>query len=376
MNLLANKRIQFILGSLELGGSEKQAIQLANYLKNDLKSKVHFMAFSNPGRAATLCDQYNIPWEIIDNPLRQTDSMTLKKNLIKYILAIRAHKPNILMPYTTVPNVATGLVWKWTGADSCIWNQRDLGIESIDMDLSMKAVKRTQFFLSNSQGGKEYLVNHFHIDPKKIKVIHNGLVLPSQMIDPEKSGNKSNSELIGCMIANLSQHKDHDTLIHAWRIVVEYYNNREMKPTLLLAGRFDNQEPKLRQLVNELKLDDHVKFLGQIEDVNSLLENVDLGLFSSKSEGLPNGVMECMAMGLPVVATDIPGIRELVGIEGSRFLAPQQDYQKFAELTIEFFENPQLRQEIGENNLQRIKNEYSNEKLFKETTIILKESLS
>jgi glycosyltransferase involved in cell wall biosynthesis len=73
-----------------------------------------------------------------------------------------------------------------------------------------------------------------------------------------------------------------------------------------------------------------VRFLGRIEDVSGLLAAVDVAVLSSRSEGMPNAVLEPMAAGLPVVATDIEGVREAVGPTGVAVLAPPGDHRALA----------------------------------------------
>src|SRR2546426_8921983 len=87
----------------------------------------------------------------------------------------------------------------------------------------------------------------------------------------------------------------------------------------------------MRALARELNLGRSVRFLGPVDDVPGLLSAVDLAVLSSTSEGCPNAVLECMASGLPVVATDIPGIRKAVGPSGYNYLAPPDDARSFAE---------------------------------------------
>jgi len=94
------------------------------------------------------------------------------------------------------------------------------------------------------------------------------------------------------MVANLSGFKDHEALIRAWRLVLDQLSSEERNAKLLLAGKNFGTEPSLKRLVGKLSLEDDVLFLGQVEDVSGLLQSVDLGVYSSKSEGSPNGVLE------------------------------------------------------------------------------------
>ena len=105
--------------------------------------------------------------------------------------------------------------------------------------------------------------------------------------------------------------------------------------------------------------DRSVRFLGQVRDVSGLLQSVDLGLFASPIEGSPNAVLECMAAGLAVVGTDIPGIREAVGPDGAPYLAPPEDADRFAELVLLLARDAERRAQAGRANRRRIENCFS-----------------
>ena len=77
---------------------------------------------------------------------------------------------------------------------------------------------------------------------------------------------------------------------------------------------------QVEALIQELKIVSSVRLVGEVPDLANLLGALDLGVFSSRFEGCPNGVLECMAAGLPVVATDIPGIIEAVGSDMKSYL--------------------------------------------------------
>jgi starch synthase (maltosyl-transferring) len=80
---------------------------------------------------------------------------------------------------------------------------------------------------------------------------------------------------------------------------------------LVLAGEGDYR-PQIERLIREYALEDRVLLLGARSDVASLLRSADLFLLPSRTEGLPNALLEAMAAGLPILATDVPGCRDLI----------------------------------------------------------------
>jgi len=173
------------------------------------------------------------------------------------------------------------------------------------------------------------------------------------------------------MVANLTIYKDHLTLLKAWRLVVDRLSSRGRRAVLVLAGRFEETHAALEQLGAELGLRQSLAFLGGVADISGLLRAVDLGVFSSRSEGCPNGILECMAAGLAVVATEIPGIREAVGPDGDRFLAPPGDAGALATQIVRLALKPELRAQVGELSRGRIQAEFSPSQSCRKTSEII-----
>jgi glycosyltransferase involved in cell wall biosynthesis len=370
---LFGKRIIIFLGSLELGGAERQALLLARHLKNEQGAHVQIWGFHTPGRLARLCEQYGIPWRIEPIELMHHPIQKLV-NLLRYANKLRNERVDVLLPYTVFPNVVCGLVWRLTGARICIWNQRDGGVERFGKKMEYLAVRNTPLFVSNSQLGADFLVKTLGINPKCLRVIQNGLAL----VDPEGTRaqwrvrlNVSEECLLVCMVANLSMYKDHVTLLDAWRNVIDQTALNGEVAVLLLAGRFDQNYEMLKELSVSLDLGETVRFLGQVDDLTGLLGAVDVGVFSSRLEGMPNGVLECMSMGLPVAATDIPGIRATVGQEGFEFLAPPGDAAVLADKILLFMRSPELRDRVGAANRRRIAEEFGSRQMCDQMTALI-----
>ena len=149
--------------------------------------------------------------------------------------------------------------------------------------------------------------------------------------------------LVATMLANLHARKDHETLLRAWKIVTDRPQADRPGSVLVLAGRPAGTEGRLEALACELGLTSSLRFAGRVADVSGLLAASDLGVLSSRSEGLPNGALECMAAGLPVAATDVSGVRDAVGLAGARHLAAAGDAVSLAGKITAFLDDPALR---------------------------------
>jgi len=397
---LAGKRVLVVLGCLDLGGAERQAILAASCLRDRQRAETEVWAFRPPGRAAELCGRLGIPWRYVPEkwsrgPLRWPLAVG------RFARIVRRWRPDILLPYTSFPNILCGLSWRLTGARVCVWNQRDAGLD-LASPAAAWAVRNTPLFLSNSAVGAAFLIQSLAVAPRRVRVVRNAVQLDPARDDRAtwraKLGADATS-FVAAIVANLQRNKDHATLLRAWRVVCDRLSTplaREAgegpgvradgdlpvpsraprsRPLLVLAGRLDTPET-IRRLIAELDLDPFVKLLGEVDDVSGLLAAADVGVFSSRSEGCPNGVLEAMAAGLAVVATDCPGVREAVGDAGGPWLAAAEDAEAMAERVLRVAADAELRARVGAANRQRIESQFTLERLNADLATLLASALA
>jgi len=372
---LKGRRIVFVLFNLELGGAERQALILAKHLVEKEQAAVEVWGFNKSGPVAESCEQIGVPWRIIPFPFKG-GRVARSIALARMALSLRRARPDLLLPYTFVPNVLCGLVWRWVGARACVWNQRDEGRMPFVANWARAAVCRTPMFVSNSEVGAEFLRNDLGVDSSKIRVIENGVSTSPPLED--RSAWRARLDIDGecfvaCMVANLHDHKDHRTLLRAWKLVAAAFNSQ--KPVLVLAGRHDGAYESLASLSRELNLNGHVRFVGPVTDVPGLLSAVDLGVFSSVNEGCPNGVLESMSAGLAVAATDIEAIRSVVGPRSSELLAPPKDHEALASVIMKLANDSGLRVSIGTENRQRVEDRYTAARTCESMVTVIKSVL-
>ena len=360
--MMKGQRVVFVLGNLELGGAERQALILAKHLVDHEQADVEVWGFNRTGPVADICEQHGIVWRVVSYATERPF------DLLNVARLLRQARPDILLPYTLVPNVVCGLVWQRTGARLCVWSQRDEGIFSLAPKWQERAAELTPQFISNSQAGARYLIEKLGVAADKVHVIPNGIEVSPPEFDRRswrESLDIDEASFVACMVANVHVNKDHETLLRAWRLVVDELSDA----VLVLAGRHYGAYESLVELINELGIEGSVRFTGQVNDVAGLLSAVDLGVFSSRSEGCPNGVLECMAAGLPVVGTNVEGIREAV--DDTAFLASPADPARFAQLILQLAKDPDLRATIGAANQRRINKHYTAQRMCEETVRLL-----
>lgn len=375
---LAGMRVLIVLGPLELGGSERQALLFARYLKKEQHADVRVWGtMGAPGRLATLCDEYEIPWRIVPLPW-VAGRLNRPKKLVALALRLRRARPDVILPYMEMPNLACGLVWRWTGARLCVWNQRDDGIARIGTRYESFAIRSTPLFIANSTQGAEHLVMTRGVPAKRVRIVHNGIELAPPVADRAEWRRRlgiSDDCFAACMVANLTHYKDHVTLLRAWQLAGEHLKTEGRTSVLLLAGRFDTRYESLKALAADLGLEGSVRFLGQVIDVSGLLSASDAGVLCSNSEGSSNSVLEYMAARLAVAGTDIPSMREALSMENHAFLAPPGDAEVLAARILELSADKELRARLGVANRRRAETEFSPRRMCEETVEVITSGL-
>ena len=368
------KRVGFILDSGAFGGAERQAFILATQLKQHGFEVIFFYLKESKSELLNgLLKEAGIKKYDLGFVFKSTHVGRFFY-IIPLLLKLRSYQLDILMPYTIRPNVNINFAWQLTGAKISIWNQRDegrgFGGKYRDKILWF-ALKNTSGFISNSLDGMDFLKDYLPV-PKSIKHIRNGVVSEPFPPKAEKKQTKfipSDATFTAVMVANLTRYKDHFTLLKAWKLVQESLLFGQ-KPVLILAGAKNETYPELSEITNKENL--NIQFVGQVANVSELLGVVDISVFSSFKEGVPNGVLESMAIGKLVVASDIRGNVEALGPDYPLFFKTGDPDDLFDVLK-KYKENAKVSEHHSFRLMERIQTLYSPEKLMQETINYLNE---
>ncbi|KWU54356.1 glycosyl transferase [Bacillus mycoides] len=161
--------------------------------------------------------------------------------------------------------------------------------------------------------------------------------------------------------AEFNKNKNQNFLIH----VLAQLKNEMPHAKLLLAGEGPLME-ECKKIATQLGVTNMVHFLGYRNDIASLLQMSDLAVASSYREGLPVNIMEAMACGLPVVATDNRGHRELIINNKNGWIVDRDDIKAMADRIKGISINPKVLAQTGRYGCTSIKNQYSVNEVLKE----------
>lgn len=185
----------------------------------------------------------------------------------------------------------------------------------------------------------------------------NGVGIDLKKFDADKkkvNSNKKQTKLKLISIGELNKNKNH-------RLVIEAIHQSKFKDCFSydICGEGTLKE-ELTQLIKQYGLENQVRLLGYRDDVHHLLAESDIFVFPSFREGLPVSVMEAMATGLPVLASDIRGNHDLVVHEKGGFLFESGNVEDLVHYLEECFLHQENMIAFGDYNLQKIQ-EYSSD---------------
>jgi glycosyltransferase involved in cell wall biosynthesis len=355
------KRFLFASGQFDYySGAERQAVYFAKELVQNLEADVKFVGWGGDGRFADEIRAVGATPVVF--PLSPGGvSLRDRWNWLKLAQFIRHQlKPHYILPYVWMHCRILGAIWKLTGAQFCWWNQRDEGRGIQGTRLERYLMRSLPAIVSNSWEGRDFLIQKFHLAPNRVTVINNGVELPIEHKDPNWKVNLGipvSAHLIA-MVANLTRFKDHVTLLKAFAQAQKNCPNSELH--LALIGKQEEATQELKALAWELNLGRTIHFVGATKDVNEALRSVDIVVHSSLTEGCPNGALEAMALGLPVLGTNISGMRQAIGETASdSCLSPAGDWSDLASKIALRINNPELRIQEGSRNRNRIRDDFS-----------------
>lgn len=195
------------------------------------------------------------------------------------------------------------------------------------------------------------------VNQKKIRIIPNGINLKKYYPASERLANEV---LTFSMISRLNSLRDHKTLICA---IGEVSKTKPCK--LYIAGDGETKD-ELINLVNELELEEIVEFTGLLneDEIVSLLHKTDIYIHSSLAETQSTSLMQVMACKIPIIATDIEGIREMLTSGKDALLFKPKNVNDLLSGIFRLINDEKLKREIVIHSFIKIKNKYCNNQQF------------
>jgi glycosyltransferase involved in cell wall biosynthesis len=353
---LKGTRVLMFIQTLDLGGSETQCVEVARQLKEEgYDITVGCLRADGPLKARlNECGLECVEFPVRASLLRPKAALQML-NLVAFI---RRRRFNVVHTNDLYSNLFVIPAAWLARVPVIISSRRDLGRWWWYTPVRRKILKRVQELstriLVNSEAVRQELLLRDGFTPDKIHVVYNGIDAQRYIqatADREHlfPGLSQNHKLI-ITVANMhTGAKGHGDLIEAALNVRKTYPEARF----LLAG---DGEMRLffEDQVRAAGLGEMFIFLGHRTDIPSLLACCDIGILASRTEGLPNAVLEYMAAGLPVVATTVGGVPEIIENEVNGLLIPPENPAALSAAILRLLKDDQMCKRLGKAARERI----------------------
>ena len=315
MSFMTAPTILILIPSLTLGGAEKQALLLAQCLVRHNVGRPIVVGIGKPGKLEGILKEKGIEGISLNMGFGfQLSRRKMWMRAWQFRRKIRALNPDLVFPLTFWPNVLGAFSCLGPGSAVCMWNQR-----SVDANLPYSLLERLSkhsvaLYSGNSQISADFIQQRHHL-PSRNKVT----VLPN-LISTESFGHemgilKSHNAPRVLMMANFFPGKRQDLVLKGLKIWEDTQPDKGIE--LVFSGKAPGGYfvEQIKALAFDLNLKSKVAFC-QFSSLEEALEmGIDIGLLATDSEGYSNSIMEYMQAGLPVLVSDIPANREVLGAQ-------------------------------------------------------------
>ena len=332
----------FLVTNFDRGGAEKIVTRLAGRLP---RAKYAVTVAALQGRSQTIAaDLTCAAVSVHDLGMRAKWDLGV---VVRLSRLLRRERIRILFAFMFHPTLLARLVGWACRIPVRISSERIMSWESLGRRwMNRWTVPLGTHVVAVSERVAAYARREYRVPADRLTTIPNGVDL--ERFRPDTPPTRSRGVIIGCT-ARLHRKNNHAALLQAFARIASQRPHLQ----LLLVGRGPEEE-RLRTLANRLDILPRVRFVGERGDVAPLLREMDFYVQSSIAEGMPNSILEAMATGLPVVATDVGGTSEVVVHGETGLLVPPGDPAALADALASLLANRAQAEAFGRAGRARV----------------------
>jgi len=341
-------RIVYVIATLDRGGSESQMAHLATHLDRS-RFEPAVICLTRGGPHEPTLARAAVPTVI----LHKGHKVDLRA-LGRLTSMLRLFRPDIVHTWLFTANAYGRWAGLRAGVRHLVASERstDPGKPWLSRLIDRRLARRTDCIVTNCQAVREVYRGRLGVPTERFRVIPNGLepVAPSADAQARFRAHEGlpDDALVFVTACRLERNKAVDDVLRAFARVAPALP----RGYLVVVGG-GAELPGLTALARRLGVAQRVIFLGEVAEVSEVLAGADVFVFASLYEGLPNVVLEAMAVGLPVVTTAVGGIPEVVGDGETGYLVPTRRPQELARRMLQLAGDGDLRRRLGQAARER-----------------------
>lgn len=356
-------KVLHLIDSFESGGTERQAIQLVRVLHESGQCDVRLACLQNKGLLRAPADQLDIG-EIVEYPLTSFYDLNFLNQLHRlrqYLTSNRIDVVHTHCFYTNVFGMAAATLARVPGrvtfkGETDFRTPMQQRVESVAFRLAHRTV-------ANSDAVRARLVTK-GVPPDKIVRHYNGMEMGRVAV----AADARRDDILRSLDLPVTPHRKFITIVanlrHPVKDIPMFLRaaarvRRNIADAAFIVAGEGQLMAEMRAEAAQLGIADAVFFIGRCDRIADLLFISDVCALSSTAEGFSNSILEYMAAGRPVVATDVGGAREAI-IEGETgYIVPSGDDERMAARIIDLLADPPHAIAMGNKGKQRVAEEFS-----------------
>ncbi len=374
-----------IIGSFHQGGSERQAVQLTRLLLEGGRCNVFVATLDREGVLLDEIERLGFK-DVPEFRLNSFYDLHTARQVWRCAQYLKKHEIDVVHAHDFYTNIFGMAAATLARVPVRIASRRESAVRPEGQRLVERVSYRAAHaVIANCEDVRQQLIRE-GVPAQKVRTIYNGLDL-SRLQTTQTDRKEILAELnlpehtrFVTIMANMRAHvwnpepacyKDHPTFLRAAKRVAESVPDA----AFILAGEGELKEAT-QELARSLGIADRTFFIGRCQDVGAVLSISDVCVLSSNSEGFSNAILEYMAAGRPVVATDVGGAREAIlhGVTG--YLVAVGEDQQLADHIISLLSDPENARLMGESGQRRVNEKFSSQKQLQNVESLYTELLT
>jgi glycosyltransferase involved in cell wall biosynthesis len=301
-----------VIDKLSRAGTESQLLLLLKQLDRQRIEPYLFLLDGTDEASAQLLPS-NCPTLCLG--VRRLASFHAVQQATSFWRFLKRNRVDVVQTYFMDSTRFAAPIAKAAGVKAVFGSRRNIGHWMTKRDARVARFYNRFFIdkiIANSEAARQSAIEQEGIDPRRVIVIPNSIDLDRfKHIAPWQPKPAGTPRKVG-MVGNLRHVKGPDLFIRAAHLVLQNHPETQFE----IAG--GGNPASYQQLIDELRLTDKVRLLGSVTDVPAFLATLDVAVLPSRAEGLSNALLEYMAAGRPIVATDVGGNRALLSVLAER----------------------------------------------------------